>query len=208
MPPTPTEGRSRIDNFLPVHNFGAAYNIRINATASVVYECLLCSDFNEHWIVRLLMTLRTGKRIPRNQNPGDVRQRLHGTGFVMLANVPGEELALGVAGRFWRFDGGRCLDLDPNGFSAFSRPGYAKAAWGFKLRAESRRSTILSTETRIQCFGVSALRKFRAYWFFVGPFSGLIRKAILQQVKAKAESAQTGMLQNQANAQTEQTANR
>ena len=202
MPPTPTEGHSRIDAFLPVHNFGAAYDIRINAPAPVVYECLLRSDFNEHWIVRLLMTLRTGKRIPRNRNPGDVRQRLRGTGFVMLAHVPGEELVLGVAGRFWRFDGGRCLDLDANDFSAFSRPGYAKAAWDFKLRAESPRSTILSTETRIQCFG-AALRKFRAYWFFVGPFSGIIRKAILQQVKAKAESAQAKMLQNQANVQTE-----
>src|SRR5438045_3354508 len=189
MPPTPTEGHSRIDNFLPVHDFGAAYDIRINAPASIVYECLLRSDFNEHWIVRLLMTLRTGKRTPRNRNPGDVRQRLRDTGFVMLADVPEEELVLGVAGRFWRFDGGRCLDLDANSFSAFSRPGYAKAAWNFRFLAESPGSTILSTETRIQCFGDAAFWKFRAYWLFVGPFSGLIRKAILRQVKAKAASS-------------------
>jgi hypothetical protein len=29
--------------------------------------------------------------------------------------------------------------------------------------------------------------KFRAYWLLVGPFSGLIRKAMLHQVKRIAE---------------------
>lgn len=46
----------------------------------------------------------------------------------------------------------------------------------------------LSTETRIKCFGSAALWKFRPYWSLVRPFSGLIRKAILKQVKTAAES--------------------
>jgi hypothetical protein len=51
--------------------------------------------------------------------------------------------------------------------------------------------TGLSTETRIKCFGRGALWKFRIYWSLVGPFSGLIRKAILERVKTQAESILT-----------------
>ena len=185
---TSTQDRSRIDEFLPNYDFCAAYEIRIDAPTSVVYECLLRSDFSELWLVRVLMTLRSGKRLPRNRVPSDLRRRLQGTGFVMLAEAPGDELVIGVAGQFWRPDGGRCLDLTADEFAGFSRPGYAKVAWNFKLLAESPESTLLSTETMIKCFGQAALWKFRIYWSLVGPFSGLMRKAILKQIKTEAES--------------------
>jgi hypothetical protein len=182
----------RIDEFVPNHDFRAAFQVRINAQRSVVYDALLHTDFSELWLTRLLMTLRTGKRMPRHTMPGDLRVRLQGTGFVMLEEVANDELVIGVAGRFWRPDGGRCMDLTPANFIDFSRTGYARAGWNFKLRAElpetEIETTILSTETRIQCFGPSARWKFRVYWTLVGPFSGLIRNAILKQVKDKAES--------------------
>ncbi len=186
---TSSEARSRTDAFLPNCDFRAAYQILINAPRSVVYECLLQSDFSELWLTRLLMTLRTMKRMPRHRTPRDLCQRLQGTGFVILEEVPEDEIVIGVAGRFWRPDGGRCMDLTGASFVDFTRPGYAKVAWNFKLSAElpETERTMLSTETRIQCFGRAALWKFGVYWSLVGPFSGLIRKAILKQVKAKAE---------------------
>jgi hypothetical protein len=116
-----------------------------------------------------------------------LHQQLQGTGFVILAEVPDEELVIGVAGRFWRPDGGRCMDLTPQEFPGFSRPGYAKATWNFRLQSKSAEMTALSTETRIKCIGQEALWRFRLYWSVVGPFSGLIRKAILKQVKSEAE---------------------
>ena len=79
------------------------------------------------------------------------------------------------------------MGLTADDFTEFSRPGYAKVAWNFKLRADSTESTVLSTETRIKCFG-AAFWKFRLYWTVVGPFSGLMRKAILKQIKTAAES--------------------
>lgn len=91
---------------------------------------------------------------------------------------------------FWRPDGGRYLYLTANDFVGFSLAGYAKAALNFKVRKESAESTFLSTETRIQCLDSTSLWKFRLYWSVVGPFSGIIRKAILKQVKVDAESTQ------------------
>jgi hypothetical protein len=187
---TTSEIRSRIDDLPPVCDFRAAYQIRIHASPSVVYQSLLHADFTELAVMRVLMTLRTGKRMPRDRTPRDLRQRLQGTGFVILDEVPEDEIVIGVAGRFWRPDGGRDMDLAASNFKEFSRPGFAKAAWNFRLPRELSETgvTVLSTETRIQCFGRAALWKFRAYWSLVGPFSGLIRLAMLKQVKAKAEA--------------------
>ena len=178
----------RIREFLPKYDFSATYGLNIRAPASVVYERLFTADFRELWLVRLLMTVRSGRRSPRNRVSADLRQRLQGTGFVILEEVPNTEVVIGVAGRFWRPDGRRCMDLTADSFVGFSRRGYAKAAWNFRLREDSPENTFLSTETRIQCFGPVALWKFRFYWTLIRPFSGLIRKAILEQVKNEAES--------------------
>ena len=178
----------KIDEFLTDYDFCASYDIHISASPPVVYERLLWLDFNEVWINRILETIRTGKLVSPSRAVTSLNQRLQGTGFVMLAEVPNEELLMGIAGRFWRPDGGRCLDLTFGDFVDFARPGYAKVAWNFSLRADSSEETVLSTETRTKCFGSAARWKFRIYWFLIYPFSGLIRNAILNRVKSDAES--------------------
>jgi len=184
-----SEARALIDEFLLDCDFRAAYEISIHAAAPVVYERVLTADFYASWIARLLMSLRTGKRIPRNRPAGDLRQRFQGSGFFILGEAPGEEVVIGVAGRFWRPDGGRLLDLSAGDFAGFSRAGFAKVAMNFQLRPQPPGGTVLSTETRIKCCDRSAWWKFRLYWALVRPFSGVIRKAILRQVKAEAEAA-------------------
>jgi hypothetical protein len=42
---------------LPVHDFNAAEEIRIDAPAPVISESLLHSDFSELWLVRFLMRI-------------------------------------------------------------------------------------------------------------------------------------------------------
>jgi hypothetical protein len=39
---------------------------------------------------------------------------------------------MGVAGRFWRPDGGRYMELIADDFTRFVHSGYAKAAWNFQ----------------------------------------------------------------------------
>jgi hypothetical protein len=164
------------------------HKIRINAPASIVYESLFWLDFNDVWLVRILETVRTGKLIVRSRVPTHLHQRLESTGFVILAEVPNKELVMGIAGRFWRPDGGRCMDLTADDFVGFVRAGYAKVAWNFSMRADSAEQTVLSTDTRIKCFGSTARWKFRIYWSLIYPFAGLIRKTILRRVKSEAES--------------------
>jgi len=66
---TPTKARSWMDEFLSTRDFSAIHEIRINAPPTVVYRCLLRCNFNDLWLVRLLMTIRTGKRPPRSRIP-------------------------------------------------------------------------------------------------------------------------------------------
>ena len=183
---------SLIDEFLPNPDFSAAYEVRINAPVSVVYERLLAVDVNALPMVRLLLSLRTGRRLRRHSAPCDFGQRFADTGFVILAEAPDEEVVIGGAGRFWRPDGGRSRELKSGDFIAFSQAGSAKAAMNFRLRSNSPNRTRLSTETRIVCFGRAARWKFRLYWTVVGTSrrlgSGVIRKVILQHVRVEAES--------------------
>lgn len=197
-----TNANSLLDGFLPDWHFRRTYEIRINAAPSVVYERLLVTDLHSPWIVRLLLSLRTGRWMKCCRPAGGLRESFEGSGFVILDEVPGEEIVVGVAGKFWRPDGGRYLDLRAADFVGFSRPGYAKAAMNFRLRAGPPEvsssgkaggkgvATVLSTETRIWCCDRRALWRFRLYWVVVESFSGVIRKAILKQVKAEVEGSQ------------------
>jgi hypothetical protein len=55
------------------------------------------------------------------------------------------------------------------------------------VRARADAGTQLTTETRVQTFGRAATLMFRVYWLIVRPFSGLIRKAMLREIKRIAE---------------------
>jgi hypothetical protein len=57
--------------------------------------------------------------------------------------------------------------------------------WNFSFQEISPGQTRVGTETRIYCPTKKAKRKFSVYWFFVKPFSGLIRKELLRMIDKK-----------------------
>ena len=114
--------------------------------------------------------------------------RRFGSFLELVANP--QEVVLGIVGRFWRPDGGIVRDLTADGFRDFRGMGYAKAVWNFYVSPVDG-SSQLSTETRVQTFGRAATVKFRLYWLLVGPFSGLMRRAMLREVKRIAERTES-----------------
>jgi len=174
-----------IDEWLPQYQVRASYSVLVRTSAEKTYAALKRANFSDLAIVRNLMRLR-GYRIGRakikeSNSPQDGRGA-----FLELAAIPPREVVLGITGRFWRPDGGIVRGLSPTEFADFHREGYAKAVWNFSLFPTDG-GTQLGTETRVQTFGRSATLKFRAYWLCVGPFSGLIRKAMLREAKRIAE---------------------
>ena len=55
--------------------------------------------------------------------------------------------------------------------------------------------TEVSTETRVQCLGKTMKRRFSIYWFFIRPFSGLIRREMLRILKKQTTRQKVAELQ-------------
>jgi hypothetical protein len=180
-----------LDRFLQTYQVRSAHQIDINADVNGTYTALMSTDFADSAVVRWLMRLRRFGRRLKRPPAGSLIDHLQRSGFLLLEHEPHQHIVAGIAGKFWRPDSGFCADLRPEEFCEFRRPGFAKAAWLLEIIGIEHGRTRLRTETRVQCFGKSAELRFRAYWFLVGPFSGMMRTSMLQLVKRRAENTGT-----------------
>jgi hypothetical protein len=176
-----------IDSFAPNPDAVETHHLGINASPEVVYRALWTADLGSSPVIKFLLALRSLPGIimqPHKSLPHGPRitlQTFIDAGFGVLAEEPGKEIVLGVSGRFWRPTG----NLSPFNRADFDAPvpaGFARAIWNFRVEG-ARDQTTLSTETRVTCGDRRSRRKFRAYWFFVRPFSGLIRRIMLRAVR-------------------------
>ena len=180
-----------IDEHLPIYDVVERHQTVVRAPRETVYETVRRLDMRRSPIIRALFELRSVPALlsrsssHRSERLGLTLDGLLQSGFIFLGERLGEELLLGLVGRFWTFLGST-LRTNADDFHGFQRPGYAKAAWDFRLDEEGS-STLLTTETRVLCTDEASRSKFRLYWAVIGPFSGLIRKEILRVVKSKAE---------------------
>jgi hypothetical protein len=179
-----------IDSFAPKPDTVETHRITISALPGSVYRALWTADLGDSLTIKLLLGLRSlpefaahpSRSLPQNEKI--TLQTLIDAGFGVLAEQPGKEIVLGVTGRFWRPTG----NLSPFHREDFDAPvprGLARAVWNFSVTGTAGGETILTTETRVIC-GDRSRRKFRAYWFFVRPFSGLIRRIMLKKVRKTA----------------------
>ena len=185
-----------IDSFAPHPDAGEIHRIEIAAACETVYRALWTTDMGNSPVVKCLLALRSlpsfilnPKRCWRLRQTITL-QTLIEAGFGRLAEEPGREIVLGVSGRFWRPVG----NTSPFNQADFFRPvpaGLARAVWNFTVHESAAGQTILTTETRITCGDEASRRKFRAYWLFVRPFSGLIRLVMLRAVRRACEEDAT-----------------
>lgn len=179
-----------IDSFAPNPDAVETHSIVINAATEAVRHALWTADLGGSLIIKALLGLRAlpeiishgARALPRDRQI--TLQTVIDSGFGILANKP-EEIVLGVTGKFWR-PTGNLLPFDRDSFASAVRPGLARAVWNFSIRENGAGETILSTETRVMCGDRASRRKFRLYWFFVRPFSGLIRRIMLKSVRKAA----------------------
>ncbi len=175
---TPTD---LIDRYLPVHDLSQVHGIDIRTGPGPVWAAVRGLDLGGSAAVRWLFRLRG---LPASALTLRGLQRI---GFIPLGEVPERELLLGIVGRFWT-PTGHLQHLDREGFLAFDRPGFAKAAWNFRLRPRAQGGVHLSTETRVKALDPASRRRFRRYWLLVGPLSGWVRREALRTVKRLAEA--------------------
>lgn len=179
-----------IDVYLPHFDANERHQIVINAAAAPIYAAVRELDMSRARLIRGLFFLRgLPAFFSRNKNASTPGLNLAGllrSGFVLLEEKPGEEMVLGLVGKFWTASG--CVQkIAAREFRDFTASGFAKAAWNFSLQPQSNTTTILTTETRILCTDQASRKRFLRYWRFVQPFSGLIRMAALRAIKRAVE---------------------
>lgn len=175
-----------IDKFLPRWDVRERHAVEINAPAEEIYRAAHGLDFRRARLTNFLMRLRGYSGAATDFS----RDELLKTGFVFLGETPNEEFLLGATGKFWKPDG-NLIRVEAGDFVRFNKPGYAKAVWNFSLVKTEDGANRLKTETRVFCTDAASRLQFRLYWFFIGWFSGLIRREILSVIKQAAEEAKT-----------------
>jgi hypothetical protein len=173
-----------IDEFLPDYQFVEKHEIDVRASAEEVYQAINSTNLADSWIIRGLLSLRgLGRPRLKTLTLRDMTKE----GFAILGEKPNGEILLGLAGKFWSITG--CLqEINAENFREFDKKGFAKAVWNFALIEKSENEIHLTTETRVQCLDKESLASFRFYWRFIKPFSGWIRREMLQLIKKEAEN--------------------
>ncbi len=170
------------EKYLPVYDFSEHHQLDIKARSQVVANCVESANFRGSFLINLLTRLRG---MPPSKGGIESVTRM---GFVLLERDAKKEVILGLIGQFWKPSGNIIKVGSRDEFLQFNESGFLKATWNFAIRETAVDSSVLETETRIQCLGPDAKRKFARYWFFIRPFSGLIRMEMLRSIRRRAEA--------------------
>jgi hypothetical protein len=144
---------------------------------------MLHCDFSNSSVIRLLFRLRGIKKEVFSI------QQLPRLGFIKLEDEPGKEILFGMVTDSPLFN--TCqTGILPKEFLQLSGAGNIKAVINFRVEGKSNSQHLISTETRVWCGSQELKMKFSYYWFFVKPFSQLIRKSMLKQLKLQILQSQ------------------
>lgn len=169
-----------IDKYLHNFHYNEQHAINIVSDRAAISAALENLDLGESNIIRFLFWLR-GMPSRTISIKGLSRNR-----FIELERIENEEIVIGLIGQFWK-PKGNLQRFEPAEFIGFNQPNFLKSVWNFRISHQKNDSFSLSTETRVFCTDEESKKKFSKYWFFIRPFSGLIRKEMLRAIKKSAE---------------------
>jgi hypothetical protein len=198
------------DEFLPAYDVADAVAVVVQANAGVTWAALMDVDLialgRRHPLVGLLGAVRLLPEMIGHLLHGEPppaapkRMCLRDTttmpassgGWILLGERPGEEIALGLVGKFWQ-PVIEYAHVAAEDFSAFSEAGYAKTVYALAVRPlESGEGTLLSAVMRTATTDEHARRWFRRYWTFgVGSGAHVLAGGLLDAAREDAELRET-----------------
>ena len=109
-------------------------------------------------------------------------------GWVSLGSRPGEELALGLVGKFWK-PVIEYASVERDEFRDFAAPGWAKTVYSLEVVPAGQGRSRLSGTMRTATTDETARRWFRRYWTFgVGSGAHILVNGLLELVRERAEA--------------------
>ena len=197
-----------VDEFLPVYDVSDAVATVVDADLAATWDALMAVDLldvgRKRPSIAVLGALRVlpdivwhllhGERPPRQ--PTQLRLRdlttipIDQGGWVLLGVREQNEIALGLIGKFWRPVIDFAPVFSPDGFRAFSDPGFAKTIYSLSVQPLDSKRTLLSGVMRTATTDDHARRWFRRYWALgVGSGAHVLVDGLLDVTRDIAEEA-------------------
>jgi hypothetical protein len=195
------------DKFLPTYDVSDAVATVVEADVGTAWQSLLEVDLlrlgRAAPLVGLLGALRAlpemvahvlrGERVEKPPESMKVRDLpsipIAEGGWIMLEERPGEEIALGLVGKFWRPVIEYAHIDSPEEFSAFEEPGFGKTVYDLSAIRIGAGRTMLSGLMRTATTDEHARRWFRRYWTFgVGSGAHILVGGLLDAAAAGVRS--------------------
>jgi hypothetical protein len=196
------------EDFLPIYDVSDAVATLTDADQETAWHALLDVDLlqlgREAPVVGLLGALRVlpevvghllhGERPAKPPESMRIRDLpsipMYEGGWILLGERPGEEIALGLVGKFWR----PVIEWAPvssaGEFREFGEPGFAKTVYALSVRELQPGKTLLSGLMRTATTDEHARRWFRRYWTFgVGSGAHILVGALLDSARRAAEGS-------------------
>jgi hypothetical protein len=165
-----------IETYLPNYHYREIHSINIISSSGDVYQQMINCDLSQSFVIRFLFWMR-GMR----QKLSTIKD-ISRLGFVKLDEKPGEEILFGIVSNRPTFSGCEIIN-SPSEFIKQSNDNIIKAVINLRVNSESPLNQFVSTETRVWCGSKKMKKGFQVYWFFVKPFSRIVRRLMLYQIK-------------------------
>jgi len=194
------------DDFLPVFDVSDTVATVVNATPEATWAALMDVDLMDVGRKRPLVALLGALRVlpdlvshlahgePLGHQPARMRLEdlltppMSRGGWVLLGRRERDEIALGLAGRFWK----PVIEYAPVTtaveFRAFDEAGFAKTVYALSVKPVVGGRTLLSGVMRTATTDEHARRWFRRYWTLgVGSGAHVLVNGLLDVVREAAE---------------------
>ena len=180
--------RTRLDEFAPVYQFHEWHTTTVNAPPDRVYAAMKAVEPDEIFGYRALTWIR---RFGRSGKPNILNPTAHQpimqtalqTGFMQLADDPGQEFVFGFGGSPMLVS-----KVTPANFKSLDGPFFAKVTMNFRIEPIDATHCTLTTETRVYGSDDDVQRFFAPYWRVIYPGSAFMRRMWLRAIRKRAES--------------------
>ena len=171
---------SLIDKCLSKYDFNEVHSKIITGSPEECYRATLGVDLAKSKVIALLFRLR-GMPFSKTKFQ-DFTQEVK---FTRLEERPPNEFLYG----FWANSEIQWIE-NKEAFINGAKGYRMQSAWNFKFEDLGNNKCRVSTETRVKCHKKKTKITFSIYWFFIKPFSGLIRKEMLRIIEKEVKNNQ------------------
>ncbi len=177
-----------LNSFLPDYFLCEVHHLALRSSPAETFRKFCEFDMCEIPWIRNLFELRTILDRKKSLSHLTLRDAYQNGEFILLEEIPDEELVVGAVGKFWR-PSIAFKKIDPSAYAEFHKAGFAKVAWSLRCEPRIGGGTLSTFELRVGANDSISAAKMRAYYSLIGPFSRKIRTTINRLMEKLLDNA-------------------